>query len=65
MNRLLMSKEHLNVLAGSRQQFWINLAKVKNILHNVGSISLGLVPKLLLTIKQVHVGKSKSSIKLA
>ena len=29
MNRLLMSKEHRNDLAGSRLQFWIKLANVK------------------------------------
>ena len=29
MNRLLMSKEHRNVLAGSRLQFWIKLGNVK------------------------------------
>ena len=28
VNRLLMSKEHRNVLAGSRLQFWIKLANV-------------------------------------
>ena len=29
VNRLLMSKEHRNELAGSRLQFWIKLANVK------------------------------------
>ena len=29
VNRLLMSKEDRNVLAGSRSQFWIKLANVK------------------------------------
>ena len=29
MKRLLMSKEHRNILAGSRLQFWITLANVK------------------------------------
>ena len=28
VNRLLMSKEHRNVLVGSRLQFWIKLANV-------------------------------------
>ena len=29
VNRLLMSKEHINVLAGRRLQYWIKLAYVK------------------------------------
>ena len=32
VNRLLMSKEHRNDLTGSRLQFWIKLANVKEYL---------------------------------
>ena len=42
MNRQLMSKEHRNVLAGSKLQFWITLANAKESFtqceeHNFGT----------------------------
>ena len=36
MNRLLKSKEHRNVMAGSRLQFWIKLVNVKESITQCG-----------------------------
>ena len=63
VNRLPMSKEHRNDLAGSRLQFWIKLANVKESFTHCVEYNFRTGTYISANHLAVRVGKNQSSSK--